>query len=171
MANPRRRRQAKLKRLAQIEAARTPAPAPAAPEPVKAATPKAAAPAKKTTRTRKSTTASKTTKKQLICFKIYYLPRGNEMAKRPYHDFLDRLTKRFIVTEGEMPATTIFTNNQAQSEAVSNMKPRTQTEARRIAMARLQLKEIKKHARKLSERVDILEEKLHVLEEQKEAKK
>ena len=93
------------------------------------------------------------------------------MAKRPYHDFLDRLTKRFIVTEGEMPATTIFTYIQALSEAVSNMKPRTQTEARRNAMARLQLKEIKKHARKLSERVDILEEKLHVLEEQKEAKK
>ena len=93
------------------------------------------------------------------------------MAKIPYHDFLDRLTRKFIITEGEMPSATIFTYIQALSEAVSIMKPKTQTEARRIAMAKLQLKEIKKHARKLSERVEVLEEKLHVLEEQKEAKK
>ena len=53
---------------------------------------------------------------------------------------------------------------------VSNMKPRTQTEARRLSMAKLQLKEIKKHARKLSEEVSLLQEKLNVLEEQKEAK-
>ena len=89
---------------------------------------------------------------------------------RPHNDFLDRITKKFIVNEGEVPPASIFTYIQALSEAVSNMKPRTQTEARRLSMAKLQLKEIKKHARKLSEKVTLLEERIGVLEEQKEAK-
>ena len=92
------------------------------------------------------------------------------MKRRPYHDFLDRLTRKFIVNEGEAPISTIFSYIQSLGEALANMSPRTQTESRRIAMARIQLKEIKKRARKLQEQVNVLEEKLNVLEEQKEAK-
>ena len=74
MANPRRRRQAKMRRLAQMKEAAAPAVAPtvatpaATKEPAPIAAPKTAAPspadpAKKTTRTRKSIATSKTTKK------------------------------------------------------------------------------------------------------------
>ena len=90
---------------------------------------------------------------------------------KPYHDFLDRITREFVLNEGEAPSPTIFSYIQSLGEALANMRPRTQTESRRIAMAKIQLKEVKKRARKLQEQVNVLEEKLNVLEEQKEGKK
>lgn len=92
-------------------------------------------------------------------------------AYKPYHDFLDRLTRKFIVNEGGTTAATIFSYIQSLNESLANMTPRTQTESRRVAMAKVQLKEIKKMARKLQEQVNVLEEKLNVLEERKEGKK
>ena len=87
------------------------------------------------------------------------------------NDFLNRLTRKFIVNEGEIPSPTIFSYIQSLGEALTNMRPKTQTESRRLAMAKIQLKEIKKRARKLQEQVSVLEEKLNVLEEHKEVKK
>ena len=90
---------------------------------------------------------------------------------KPYHDFLDRMTRKFIVNEGNTSTATIFSYIQSLSESLANMTPRTQTESRRVSMAKVQLKEIKKMARKLQEQVSVLEERLNVLEEQKEGKK
>jgi len=74
MANPRRRRQAKIQRLAQVRERTAPAAAPAAvvvappKDPTPVAAPKTVIPSaprtgRTTTRTRKSTATSKTTKK------------------------------------------------------------------------------------------------------------
>jgi len=79
-----------------------------------------------------------------------------------------RMTKQFLLHEGQIPEANILTYVQALSEVIANMKPRTQSEGRRLAMAKQQLKEIKKMARKMQEQINILEERVNVLEEIKE---
>jgi len=79
-----------------------------------------------------------------------------------------KLTKEFLVNEGQVPEANILTYVQALSETIANMRPRTQVESRRLAMAKQQLREINKMARKLQERVNVLEERVNVLEEIKE---
>ena len=79
-----------------------------------------------------------------------------------------KLTKEFLVNEGQSPDTNILTYVQALSETIANMRPRSQAEGRRLAMAKQQLKEIKRHARRLQEQINVLEERVNVLEEIKE---
>ena len=79
-----------------------------------------------------------------------------------------KLTKEFLVNEGQVSEANIFTYVQALSETIANMRPRTQSESRRLTVAKQQLREIKKMAKKLQERVNILEERVNVLEEIKE---
>ena len=79
-----------------------------------------------------------------------------------------KMTKDFLLYEGEIPEANILTYVQALSEVIANMKPRTQSEGRRLAMAKQQLKEIKKMARRMQEQIDVLQERVNVLEEIKE---
>ena len=79
-----------------------------------------------------------------------------------------RMTKDFLLHEGDLPEATILTYVQALSETIANMKPRTQSESRRLSMAKQQLKEIKKMARRMQEQINVLEERVNVLEEIKE---
>jgi sensor histidine kinase YesM len=79
-----------------------------------------------------------------------------------------KLTKQFLVNEGQLPDANILTYVQALSETIANMKPRSQAEGRRLAMARQQLKEIKKYAKRMQEQINVLEERVNVLEEIKE---
>jgi DNA repair ATPase RecN len=79
-----------------------------------------------------------------------------------------RMTKDFLLHEGNIPEANILTYVQALSEVIANMKPRTQVEGRRLATAKQQLKEIKKMARKMQEQINVLEERVNVLEEIKE---
>jgi len=60
---------------------------------------------------------------------------------------------------------TIFTYIQGLQEIISNLKPRTLTEKRRMQLARQHLREVKKFARKMQNDIGILQEKLNVLEE------
>ena len=83
-------------------------------------------------------------------------------------DFFHKMTKEFIVNEGSAPSPTIFTYIQSLSETLSNMKPKTQSESQRLAIAKQHIKEIKRNARRLQEQVSVLQEKLSVLEESKE---
>ena len=84
--------------------------------------------------------------------------------------FIDyyKMTKDFLLHEGQIPDASILTYVQALSETIANMKPRTQAESRRLSMAKQQLKEIKKMARRMQEQISILEERVNVLEEIKE---
>ena len=79
-----------------------------------------------------------------------------------------KMTKDFLLYEGNIPEANILTYVQALSEVIANMKPRTQVEGRRLATAKQQLKEIKKMARKMQEQINVLEERVNVLEEIKE---
>ena len=60
---------------------------------------------------------------------------------------------------------TIFTYIQGLEEIISNLKPRTMTEKRRVTLAKQHLREVKRFARRMDNDIDILQEKLHILEE------
>ena len=79
-----------------------------------------------------------------------------------------KMTKDFLLYEGQIPEANILTYVQALSEVIANMKPRTQVESRRLSTAKQQLKEIKKMARRMQEQVEVLEERVNILEEIKE---
>ena len=79
-----------------------------------------------------------------------------------------RITKDFLLHEGQIPDANILTYIQALTEVIENMRPRTQVESRRLSMAKQQLKEINKMARKMQEQINVLEERVNVLEEIKE---
>jgi hypothetical protein len=83
-------------------------------------------------------------------------------------DFFYKMTKKFLLHEGEIPDVNIMTYVQSITEIINNMRPRTQSEGRRLSMAKQQLKEIKKMARRMQEQIQILEQKVVVLEEIKE---
>jgi len=77
---------------------------------------------------------------------------------------LSKITKKFILGESFSPPS-LFSYIQALQETMSNMVPRTVSETRRLEVAKSQIREIRKFSKKLQERVDILEEQVKVLEE------
>lgn len=60
---------------------------------------------------------------------------------------------------------TIFTYIQGLEEIISNLKPRTMTEKRRMSLARQHLCEVKRYARRMQTENAVLQEKLNILEE------
>jgi hypothetical protein len=62
---------------------------------------------------------------------------------------------------------TIFTYIQGLEEIISNLKPRTMTEKRRMSLAKQHLREVKRYARRMQNENTILQEKLNILEESK----
>jgi hypothetical protein len=75
--------------------------------------------------------------------------------------------RSFLLNEN-LDDKTIFTYIQGLQEIISNLKPRTVSEKRRIQIASQHLKEVRRYARRmLNENMD-LQEKLNLLEEGKE---
>ena len=62
---------------------------------------------------------------------------------------------------------TIFTYIQGLEEIISNLKPKTMTEKRRMSLAKQHLREVKRYARRMQNEMQILHEKLNILEESK----
>ena len=60
---------------------------------------------------------------------------------------------------------TIFTYIQGLEEIISNQKPRTMTEKRRVSLAKQHLREVKRYAKRMQNEVNMLQEKLTILEE------
>lgn len=79
------------------------------------------------------------------------------------YDKLNTITRKFLIGEGSKPSIHSFI--QALGETITKLKPKTQTEQRRVEMAKSQLKEIKRHVRRLEEQVNVLQEQLKILEE------
>jgi|TARA_B100000073_G_C23310424_1_gene402437 hypothetical protein len=77
----------------------------------------------------------------------------------------NNLTRRFLLGE-ERSKSSIFTYIQGLQETLTNFTPRSKTESRRVSIAREQLREIKRYARKLQNEVELLQERLNILEEQ-----
>lgn len=63
---------------------------------------------------------------------------------------------------------TIFTYIQGLEEVISNLKPRTMVDKRRMSLAKQHLREVKRFARKMENQMTLLEERLNILEENKE---
>jgi len=61
----------------------------------------------------------------------------------------------------------IFTYIQGLEEIISNLKPRTMTEKRRMSLAKQHVREVKRYARKMQNEVHVLQERLNILEESK----
>ena len=61
----------------------------------------------------------------------------------------------------------IFTYIQGLQEIISNLKPKTMTEKRRLQLAKNHLQEVKKFARRMNNDIGMLQEKLNILEESK----
>jgi hypothetical protein len=61
----------------------------------------------------------------------------------------------------------IFTYIQGLQEIISNLKPRTMTEKRRLQIAKTHLREVKRFARRMEADMSVLQEKLNILEESK----
>jgi hypothetical protein len=59
----------------------------------------------------------------------------------------------------------IFTYIQGLQEIISNLKPKTMTEKRRLQLAKNHLREVKKFARRMDNDIGVLEERLNILEE------
>ena len=62
---------------------------------------------------------------------------------------------------------TIFTYIQGLEEIISNLKPRTMTEKRRMSLAKQHLREVKRYSRRMQNDMHVLQEKLNILEESK----
>ena len=61
----------------------------------------------------------------------------------------------------------IFTYIQGLQEIISNLKPRSMTEKRRLQIAKTHLREVKRFARRMENEMSVLQEKLNILEESK----
>ena len=61
----------------------------------------------------------------------------------------------------------IFTYIQGLQEIISNLKPRSMTEKRRLQIAKTHLREAKRFARRMETEMAVLQEKLNILEESK----
>jgi ABC-type phosphate transport system auxiliary subunit len=77
-----------------------------------------------------------------------------------------RMTREFLL--GETKAPSVASYIQSISEVLEALRPRTRADTLRIETARGALKEVRRHTRRLQERVNVLEEQVQVLEESKE---
>jgi len=80
---------------------------------------------------------------------------------------LDREWRNFLINE-ELDEKSIFTYIQGLQEIISNLKPRTVYEKRRLQLAKQHIREVRKYARRMLNENMNLQEKLNLLEENKE---
>tara|TARA_Y100001951_G_scaffold74885_1_gene61848 strand:+ start:151 stop:408 length:258 start_codon:yes stop_codon:yes gene_type:complete len=71
---------------------------------------------------------------------------------------------RFLLGES-LDDRNIFTYLQGLQEIISNIKPKSMTEERRLALAKQHLKEARRSARRMQNELQVLEERLNILEE------
>ena len=69
---------------------------------------------------------------------------------------LGTLTRKFLLGEGRAAGLSSYIQNL--SEILGQMRPRSRTDQRRMEIARENLREIKRHVRKLEEKINLLEE-------------
>jgi len=80
---------------------------------------------------------------------------------------MNRDWNRFILGEN-LNERNIFTYLQGLQEIISNIKPKSMTEERRLKLAKEHLREARRSARKMQNELQVLEERLTVLEESQE---
>ena len=80
---------------------------------------------------------------------------------------LDNEWRNFLLNE-ELDEKSIFTYIQGLQEIISNLKPRTVSEKRRLQLAKQHIREVRKYARRMLNENMNLQDKLNLLEESKE---
>ena len=79
---------------------------------------------------------------------------------------LNDVTRNFLM--GESKTHGIQSYLQSLKEVLTNIRPRSAVDERRLEMAQNHLREIRRYSRRLEEKVSLLEEQVKVLEEGKE---
>jgi len=79
-------------------------------------------------------------------------------------DTLNRQWREFVLKES-LADKDIFSYIQALEEHIKYSKPKTLTEKRRLSVAKQNLKEVKRLARRMEGQLGLLQEKLNILEE------
>lgn len=79
---------------------------------------------------------------------------------------LDSQWRDFLLNE-ELDERSIFTYIQGLQEIISNLRPRTVSEKRRLQLAKQHIREVRKYARRIMNENMDLHEKLQLLEESK----
>ena len=76
-----------------------------------------------------------------------------------------RMTREFLLGESQAPSLASYI--QSVSEVLEAITPRSKRDSLRIETAKANLKEVRRHSRRLQEKVNLLEEQVKVLEESK----
>lgn len=79
----------------------------------------------------------------------------------------ENMTRRFLMGENKRKEPGMMSRLQALEEALEMIQPRSQSDVRRVEMARENLRGIKRQYRRLEQENKQLQEKLSVLEEEK----
>lgn len=79
-----------------------------------------------------------------------------------------KIVKDFIINEGKAPHVNSYI--QSLSEMLEFFAPKTVSDMRRLEIAKENLMNIRRHVRKMEEKVSMLEEQLKVLQEEKSKK-
>jgi|TARA_R110001592_G_scaffold144393_1_gene367462 ubiquinone biosynthesis protein UbiJ len=79
---------------------------------------------------------------------------------------LRRMTREFLLDERQAPSLASYL--QSIAEVLDSVTSRSQRDRHKIEMAKSNLSEVRRHTRRLEERVNVLEEQIQVLEESKE---
>ena len=75
------------------------------------------------------------------------------------------MTREFLLGESRPPSLASYI--QSVSEVLESILPNTQRDRRKIEVAKANLKEVRRHTRRLQEQVNVLEEQVKILEESK----
>ena len=78
----------------------------------------------------------------------------------------DKITRRFLMGE-TVDKAGLLEYIQHVGEIISSIRPASKQEARRLAIAKESIKMARTHAKRLQERVKVLEEELTLLQEKK----
>jgi septation ring formation regulator EzrA len=83
-------------------------------------------------------------------------------------NFLNTITKSFILNEAKTSSPLSYL--QSLTDLVETIKPKSKRDANRLSLAKEQVGHLRRHFRRMEEKISHLEEKLNLLEEKKESR-
>lgn len=82
--------------------------------------------------------------------------------------FSDDMARKFLLGEGASTEPGMLSHLQALEETLGLLQPRSKSDTRRVEIARNHLKGMKRHYRRLEQENKKMQERLSVLEEEKD---
>lgn len=78
---------------------------------------------------------------------------------------LDKMTRRFLLGESTQQVASVESQIQGLEETLTLLTPRSQSDTRRVEIARAHLREIKRHLKRLQQENASLQQKIESLED------